>query len=223
MRNIYRKIISAGQDKAKTNQVQLIEKINDLSFKVTDETKTYEVLEKLLQFAFRRAQAQGMGFLQYDPKDTVSLKDILRREFDPKEGEFYLDYLNGRVMKMDFTWKDNIITITDRLYDRDNGEGAAKEVVAKVIIHFNDNAEDIAAEQQKTQSERNAHLQWCKDRAMEYVEKGQLKEAYASFVADMLKHPDTADHPAIKLGLMLLISGNLSSQAAMQKFIEGFN
>ena len=68
--------------------------------------------------------------------------------------------------------------------------------------------------------EREEHLEWCKQRAYEYLDGGDINGAYGSFVSDMRKHPETANHPAIDLGGMLLITGNMQD---MRRFIEGFN
>lgn len=70
---------------------------------------------------------------------------------------------------------------------------------------------------------RSEHLEWCKERANEYVEKGDLKNAFASFQSDMSKHPETQNHLALEMGTMLLISGNLSTQLQMKNWIDGFN
>ncbi|MFA5151272.1 MAG: hypothetical protein WC554_01805 [Clostridia bacterium] len=71
--------------------------------------------------------------------------------------------------------------------------------------------------------ERNEHLQWCKDRANEYVDRGDMQQAFASFQSDMRKHPDTANHMALEMGTMLLVSGNLSNAHQMREWINGFN
>jgi len=71
--------------------------------------------------------------------------------------------------------------------------------------------------------ERSEHLQWCKDRANEYVKIGDMNQAFASFQSDMRKHPETADHMALEMGTMLLISGNLSNAHQMSDWINGFN
>lgn len=70
---------------------------------------------------------------------------------------------------------------------------------------------------------RAEHLKWCKDRAMEYCNNGDLTNALASFASDLGEHEETAGHPAIQLGMMLTISGNLSTQKQMKEFIEGTN
>lgn len=70
---------------------------------------------------------------------------------------------------------------------------------------------------------RSEHLQWCKDRAMEYVNAGDLKNAFASFQSDMTNHPETQNHVALELGTILLVSGNLSSNQQMTEWILGTN
>ena len=70
---------------------------------------------------------------------------------------------------------------------------------------------------------RTEHLQWCKQRALEYVDANDFPQAFASMASDLGKHPETANHPAIRLGAMLMFSGNLRTVDEMRKFIEGFN
>jgi len=59
--------------------------------------------------------------------------------------------------------------------------------------------------------ERSEHLQWCKDRANQYVKNGDIQEAFASFLSDMSKHEETANHMALEMGMNLLLAGLLSS------------
>jgi hypothetical protein len=70
---------------------------------------------------------------------------------------------------------------------------------------------------------RQEHLEWCKKRALEYVEQGDVNNAYASMCSDLEKHPETKGHGAIQLEMMMLMSGQLSTNEAMKKFINGFN
>jgi hypothetical protein len=70
---------------------------------------------------------------------------------------------------------------------------------------------------------RTEHLQWCKARANEYLDKGDTKGAFASFNSDMSKHEGTKDHLALQLGMSLLLSGNLSTVVQMRNWINGFN
>jgi len=70
---------------------------------------------------------------------------------------------------------------------------------------------------------RQEHINWCKQRALEYVEAGDFSQAYSSMVSDLRKHPETENHAAIELGMMMLITGHLNTKNEMRKFIEGFN
>ncbi len=70
---------------------------------------------------------------------------------------------------------------------------------------------------------RTQHITWCKERALEHVKNSDLKNAWASMCSDLTKHSETQEHPAIQLGMMLIMTGKLSTQPEMQKFIEGFN
>lgn len=70
---------------------------------------------------------------------------------------------------------------------------------------------------------RSEYLQWCKDRAIEYVKAGDVSQAFASFSSDMGKHPETAEHAALLLGSQLLFAGHLNTVVEMEKWILGFN
>jgi hypothetical protein len=69
---------------------------------------------------------------------------------------------------------------------------------------------------------RAEHLEWCKQRALECVGRGDIGEAFASFQGDMEKHPETRGHKALQMGTMLLIGGHLSSSKQMKDWIIGF-
>ena len=70
---------------------------------------------------------------------------------------------------------------------------------------------------------RAEHLAWCKERALAYVDQGDVQNAFASLVSDLGKHTNTRDHGAIELGMMLMIGGQLSTEAQMRDFIDGCN
>lgn len=75
---------------------------------------------------------------------------------------------------------------------------------------------------------RQDHLNWCKQRALEYLEPGQhfsLDDAMASMTSDLGKHDETRQHLDVTIPLMfsLRASGQLGTAAEMRKFIEGFN
>lgn len=70
---------------------------------------------------------------------------------------------------------------------------------------------------------RQEHLDWSKQRAIEYVQQGDLAGAMASMVSDLQKHPDLENHIGIQLGMAQMFGGMLSTPAQMVHFIEGFN
>lgn len=80
---------------------------------------------EVLAALYNNAKVQGMGFLQADNKQmtTEEAKTILD-ESDDK----YFDYLKVRVMKIRIAGDE----IDTRLYNRDNGDGAAERVIGKL-------------------------------------------------------------------------------------------
>lgn len=70
---------------------------------------------------------------------------------------------------------------------------------------------------------RAEHLQWCKDRALKYLDIGDTMNAFSSMMSDLRKHPDTENHFGIEMGMMLMMHGNMKSISDVKKFIVGFN
>jgi len=70
---------------------------------------------------------------------------------------------------------------------------------------------------------REEHMVWCKARAIEILESGDIPGAFASMASDLNKHPETQDHPDLSLGTMMLMRGYLNFKEEMKKFIEDFN
>jgi hypothetical protein len=70
---------------------------------------------------------------------------------------------------------------------------------------------------------RQEHLDWCKRRALQYVEIGDLEQAFASMASDMTKHSETQNHAGLEIGALMLLGGQLDTPERMRKFIEGFN
>lgn len=78
------------------------------------------------------------------------------------------------------------------------------------------------AKKKTTGPTRAEHLAWCKTRALEYVVRGHLNQAIASMISDLSKHPETAKHPAIELGLGVKILGHLNTPESVRAYVEGF-
>lgn len=78
----------------------------------------------VLAALYNASKPQGMGWLQYDS-----------RQMTEEEAENILtdvtsfDYVGGRVMKVDLTGDE----FDPRLYDRDNGEGAALRSISHLL------------------------------------------------------------------------------------------
>jgi len=70
---------------------------------------------------------------------------------------------------------------------------------------------------------RSEHLEWCKKRALAYVDSGDVSDAFASMGSDLQKHEGTAEHIGIELGMMQIMGGMLKTQNDMRNFINGFN
>lgn len=79
---------------------------------------------EILRSLYDRAQVQGMGFLNYRPGG------LSREEAETLISQTtYFDYLYGRVMKVELSGD----SLDPRLYDRDNGHGAASSAVTDAL------------------------------------------------------------------------------------------
>ena len=70
---------------------------------------------------------------------------------------------------------------------------------------------------------RQEHMEWCKMRARQYLDAGDVDNAWGSMASDLSKHPETAGHSGLMLGTLQVMGGHLSTVDAMRRFIEGFN
>lgn len=106
--------------------------------------------------------------------------------------------------------------------------------------HYRDADELIKNTRQNEQSEKNIqkarkgletveknpqNLDWAKQRAMEYVEQGDLKSAIDSMVSDLSKdkdRPDMQKSMIAMMGMELRSNPNLTKEKVIE-FIKGFN
>lgn len=70
---------------------------------------------------------------------------------------------------------------------------------------------------------REEHLAWCKKRALEYIDRGEINDGLTSMISDMSKHPETENPTLDSLTMMLLMGGHLSTADAARKHINGYN
>ena len=68
---------------------------------------------------------------------------------------------------------------------------------------------------------REEHLQWCKERARAYLDRGDVVEAITSMLSDLGKHEETRDSIVAMAPLGLLYAKNQDFDGA-RRFIEGF-
>jgi len=75
-------------------------------------------------------------------------------------------------------------------------------------------------------SEREKHLDWCKERALQYLEPGEfysIQDAFVSMLSDLGKHNETENHCGIELGVMLSMGGFMQDEKQVREWITGFN
>ena len=69
-------------------------------------------------------------------------------------------------------------------------------------------------------------MAWCKQRAIEYIDQGDLINALAAFSSDMMKEPETAEYmrnPAIQMlyALDAVTAVQNNDAPRLRRFIEG--
>jgi hypothetical protein len=72
-----------------------------------------------------------------------------------------------------------------------------------------------------TDRTREEHLAWCKQRALEYVDHGDVVSAIASMMSDLNKHPDTK--PNHVMNMLALSYARDNDLDGARRFINGFN
>lgn len=68
---------------------------------------------------------------------------------------------------------------------------------------------------------REEHLAWCKARAHEYIETGDVQQAVTSMMSDLQKHDDTKTiaPEVLALGFSAILSGD---REQVRRYIDGF-
>ena len=86
---------------------------------------------EVLLALWNASRMQGMSFLGFLASGELTLKqakqeiESRKRKTNDGEDSIYFDYLNGKVMKVDLGQDE----FDPRLYDRDNGTGAAQHAI----------------------------------------------------------------------------------------------
>jgi hypothetical protein len=68
---------------------------------------------------------------------------------------------------------------------------------------------------------REEHLAWCKQRALEYLDRGDLQNAVASMGSDLNKHEETKSNNQhlFALGILYVMNNDFDG---VRRWIEGF-
>jgi hypothetical protein len=68
---------------------------------------------------------------------------------------------------------------------------------------------------------RDEHLEWCKKRAREYLDRGDIQNAIGSMGSDLMKHEELKDISAsmMLIGLFYLSTHDMDGA---RRWIEGF-
>ncbi len=80
---------------------------------------------------------------------------------------------------------------------------------------------DTDVEEKMPTMTREEHLDWCKQRALEYLDRGELANAVASMGSDLNKHVETktAHQQLIGLGILYVMNNDVEG---VRRWITGF-
>lgn len=81
---------------------------------------------------YNNATPQGLGFLQYTENDMTAEEAQKIVDASP-ENNIYVDYFNGRVMKIEFVIVDDKVEFDTFSYNRDNGVDKAENIVQRAL------------------------------------------------------------------------------------------
>lgn len=70
---------------------------------------------------------------------------------------------------------------------------------------------------------REEHIAWCKKRAHEYLDKGDIKNGVTSMLSDLQKHPETKLQDGSPLGMLGMMAIMSNSHQEAVRFVDGFN
>ena len=71
---------------------------------------------------------------------------------------------------------------------------------------------------------RDEHLEWAKKRALEYVDRGDVREGFTSMLSDLSKHEELKNHKGGEIGVQfMLLPGWIDNAVEVRRWIVGFN
>lgn len=81
---------------------------------------------EVLAALYNGSKQQGMGFIH--PRGQSPLSADEAQALLDRQGSTYFDYLHGRILKINLSGDE----LDTRLYNRDNGPGAAEAAIAGI-------------------------------------------------------------------------------------------
>jgi len=108
----------------------------------------------VLAALYNLAIPKGLGFLKYDPtpiteeqaEEILENGDDLRWKRGPQSGLFEIEYVNGRLLKIDLYTNE----LDARMYNKKNGKGSAE-----LVIDILKNTGKVFSEEAKSIHEKN--------------------------------------------------------------------
>ncbi len=73
----------------------------------------------------------------------------------------------------------------------------------------------------KEEMTREEHLEWAKQRALEYCDRGELQHALDSLISDLFKHPGAYNVEFGMNAVGMWMEGKLDTADKMREFING--
>ena len=71
---------------------------------------------------------------------------------------------------------------------------------------------------------RDEHLEWCKKRALEYLDHNDPRQAFTSMMSDLRKHPELENHVGGRIGVgFMMLQGWIDNPVEVRRWIVGFN
>jgi hypothetical protein len=70
---------------------------------------------------------------------------------------------------------------------------------------------------------REEHLAWCKKRAHEYLDRGDIANGVTSMISDLSKHPETRLAEGSPLGMLGIMAVMQKDHHGAVRFVDGFN
>lgn len=70
---------------------------------------------------------------------------------------------------------------------------------------------------------QDEHIEWCKTRALQYLDAGDVRQAFTSMLSDVRKHPDLENHAGLLIGAgFMLLPGWIDNPVEVRRWIVGF-